>query len=366
MKVAILPTNDHCELNAHFSTRLDWYFQVNGHTIVGRAVEADLLVLTTCGFGYLTTRKTLHLIRLLRTSARADQRILVTGCLPAISDLRAHVDTRFALIPLREADAVDRMVEAKVPLREVVTSEVAPQYLDTSSSTLLSTPGGEGDRFLLVSRGCANQCQYWYIRKAASPLCSTPIELVKQRFLDDVRKGFRKFVLLSDDLGSYGLDIGSDFVTLIETLPALAPDARFALHYVYLGRLVACFGRFEPLVAAGMIERLNVPIQTVSERLLRAMNRKYRVDQVLRCVERIHQLSPHTRVLNQILIGFPTERDEDVPDTIEVSRRYFDFTHAILCIDRPGVPAHDLEPKVSPEELKRRVGLVTAYAAIEG
>ncbi len=366
MTVSILPTNDHCELNAHFSTRLDRYFRLNGHAVVPEAVASDLVVLTTCGFDFLTTRKTLHILRLLQTALRADQRVLVTGCLPAMMDLKARVDERFALIPLKEAEAIDGLIRAEHPLRDVQTNEVAPQYLDTSSSTLLSSAGSDGDFFLLVSRGCANQCTYCYIRKASRPLGSTPMEQVRQQFEEGVRRGHRKFVLLSDDLGSYGLDIGSDFVALIESLHRRAPQARFALHYVYPGRLVACFQRLEPLVAAGAIDTINVPIQTASQRLLDAMNRRYRVNRVLRCVERMRRLAPGIRVMNQILVGFPSERDEDVLDTLEVSRKFFDFTHAFLYVDRPGVPAHDLEPKVTADELQRRVALVTAYARLEG
>ncbi len=366
MTVSILPTNHHCELNAHFSTRLDRYFRLNGHTVVPRAAESDLVVLTTCGFDYLTTEKTLHIIRLLRGAIRADQRVLVTGCLPAMLDLRERVDGRFALVPLKEAEVIDTLIRAEHPLREVHTNEIAPQYLDTSSSTLLSSVGENGDFFLLVSRGCANQCTYCYIRKAQKPLCSTPLDQIRLQFEEGVKRGHRKFVLLSDDLGSYGMDIGTDYVTLIESLHHLAPQARFALHYVYPGRLVACFKRLEPLVASGAIHTINVPIQTASQRLLDAMNRRYRVDRVLRCVERMHRLAPDIRVMNQILIGFPSERDEDVLDTLEVSRKYFDFTHAFLYVDRPGVPAHDLEPKVSGEDLQRRVALVTAYARLDG
>jgi len=365
VKISIYPTNNHCELNAHFSTRLDDYVRANGHEIVPSTRESDLILLSACGFDHLTTEKTLFLVRRILQNLGPGQRVLVTGCLPAIQDLGELADPRLTAIPMGEVEALDAYLQADHTLRAVSANRISSDYLDGSSTSLQSNPGDKGDFFLLISRGCANACRYCVIRKATQPLRSTPQETIAAELEAGLRAGHKRFVLLSDDVGSYGLDLGTDYVTLLEHLHAISPESTFALHYVYPGRLIDCWERLRSVVATGAIDTINVPIQSASQRMLDLMGRRYDVARVLEIIREMRRLAPGMRIMNQVMFCFPSESDQEVQETLDVSQRFFDFTHAFLYLGRPGAPAPDLEP-MAPDAIRRRVEAVVAFSRKPG
>jgi tRNA A37 methylthiotransferase MiaB len=133
-----------------------------------------------------------------------------------------------------------------------------------------------------------------------------------------VAAGQEYVVLVADDTGSYGLDRGTDIGDLLLDLVAL--PGHFGLHVRNLepmGMLKA-FDKVKQAVATGKIRAITVPMQSAADRVLDAMGREYRYDEVMAALRELQRLAPEMLILSHVLVGFPGERHADFVATMRM------------------------------------------------
>ena len=117
--------------------------------------------------------------------------------------------------------------------------------------------------------------------------------------------------LTADDTGAYGQDLGTDIATLVEELLKIEGDYTLNIYHLeanwlikYLDRLTACF-------QSGKIDAIFSPIQSGSNRILKAMRRPYTVEEYVGCIKALRKEVPSLKIWNQFIVGFPGETEED-------------------------------------------------------
>jgi threonylcarbamoyladenosine tRNA methylthiotransferase MtaB len=329
-----------------------------GCDVVPEDEPADVRVLNSCAVTLqadATTRQRLHRLR------RRDPgcHLILTGCsvdanpdryLVAGSDGRpgvAGLDAVFANTEkLRIADHVAALAAGRAdPLHHLPPS------------------GLRSRAFLKVQDGCDHRCSYCVVWRTRGASTSVPEEVVVARAQAAVQAGHAEVVLTGVDLGSYGRDRGSDLATLVSRiLEGLDGTARIRLSSINANdipeRLVELNG--DPRLCS----HWHIPLQSGSDRTLRAMRRGYRRQRYLRVVEGLRRQNPDTELTTDVMVGFPGESPEDHEATLRLIEEVeFLGCHVFRYSPRPDTEAARLPQQGDDATLRSRSAEVRRAAA---
>ena len=174
--------------------------------------------------------------------------------------------------------------------------------------------------------------------------------------MDDISKFYQphlKLCLASDDCGAYGLDIGENLFNILDAIYKRFPELYIELCNMYPFWVEKYEDKYLELIRSSRIHSINIPLQSGSQRILKKMNRRYSVENVLRIVNKIKSVSPKTLVWTHILVGFPGETREDFKKSLAKVEE-FDFFHWYLYSERAGTLSAELDGKISEREKRRR------------
>ncbi len=368
------------------------YFEANGWRIVERPDKADLVVASACGFDASFEEESIRSLLLLKKSLNGTP-LIVTGCLAGIN--AARVREQLGATPIRPADIneLDRIISATVPLSSVppvnetkpfihraarfcryrdrypragtraVLNDVARRRVDQALRYLhMERPARRLIRvikrmrsrettFLIrVARGCLEECSYCAIRTAAGTLQSKPLAAVLAEFDRGLAEGYNLFELVGEDLGPYGADLGTTLPTLLAQLFGRQGRFKLILTDINMRYVIKHVAELTPLLATNVhrIERLRVPVQSGSDRMLASMRRGYTATDARRCLEQLQGAAPSLPLETHALVGFPGETEADFQATVALLRTVnFVRIQVYTYTDRLGTAASQMQGKVS-------------------
>lgn len=345
------------KLNLH---RLQQYLIDNGHFPADDPDKADVVIAGVCAaFEADEIRSDL----LLQDLASHDRPFYVIGCLVTVRpDL---MPAAAELFPAWEYRALARELagSAASPWEETPL----PSGFRSRSDYRVPDPSRH---FVAVSLGCDFECSYCPHRLGAGPSDSRQLNQIVGQVRDLLTQGAKTIILTGVDTASYGRDSGSSFGELLSRILAL-PGNRARFHIAQFNpegistrtdsdKMAECCA--DPRVAD-----LQLPIQTTSPRLLRMMNRHYDMPSVSRFVRRVRQANPGLFIRTDLMIGFPTETDDEFRSTIEFVAGYFDEAAVYAFEMKPGTPIASLEhARVSNEVIRARQEAAVAYLGQAG
>lgn len=301
--------------------------------------QAALVVVNTCS---VTAAADADARQIVRRRRRENPRalIVVTGCY-------AERDPE-ALRRLPEVDLVlrreDRPGAAGIILEHLRRRH--PQLLadgcaDRLVGETLPDFGGRTRAYLRVQEGCDLRCSYCIIPAVRGPSRSVPPAEVQRRFRDLLGAGYKEIVLTGVNTGDYGkdLDRAVDLAELLARLADIGGDYRVRLNSVeprcVTPGLVDLMAR-HPRVA----RHLQIPLQSGSDAVLRAMRRNYRTADYLRIIEELRARIPDIGIGADVIVGFPSETDEHFAETIDfISGSPLNYLHVFSYSPRPGTDA---------------------------
>ena len=358
--------------------------------------SADLVVLNTCTVTGAADSQTREAVRKIHRANPA-ARIIVTGCYAqrAPEELAALEGVTWVIgnshqteipgvaaellgrssQPISRASQVeqkdfvpvsllgdDQMSLARGPAK-ILTGDIFAQ----TSVQIAPTEVGEGDRtrpVLKIQDGCNNRCAYCVIPFVRGRSRSLPPPVVIAEVQKLVAAGSREIVLSGINLGAYGRDLSpraglSDVIqrilreTSLEQLRLSSIEPQDVTE-----ELISLIAR-SPRVAA----HFHVPLQSGSDRILRAMHRWYRAAHYAERVERIRQISPDAAIGADVIAGFPGETDEDFQATYELIERLpFTYLHVFSFSGRPGTEGANLPASVPAAIIRERARTLRALA----
>jgi MiaB/RimO family radical SAM methylthiotransferase len=211
-----------------------------------------------------------------------------------------------------------------------------------------------------INDGCVSSCNFCQTRLARPFLRSYTPKTIMKWVRESVRIGAKEIQLTSMDSGAYGLDIRTDLIRLME---AIAEDESAGAD----GRFLVRLGMINPDHAMRMLpglvrllghERfykfLHIPVQTGSEKVCREMNRDHSVGDFVRIVRAVRGAMPEATIATDIIVGYPTETEEDFQETIRLLGDIMpDIVNISKFSPRPGTKAKELK-QLRNDEVKRR------------
>jgi threonylcarbamoyladenosine tRNA methylthiotransferase CDKAL1 len=392
MVLKVYITTNGCVEGQLSSTFAEQFFLKNKSIIVNEPAEADVVVFYACGLTEPKEKDSLIIIKKLKTQMKPAARLIVWGCLPKINSqsLKTVYDgpivgpndviffdefLKDPLVPFDDIEGI-RAANMLVPSHcsGVFTySHIGARarwltnysFLDAATDSLLFLKK-DWDRlqkrvhisnpmFIRLASGCTGHCTYCSERCAFGDVKSRSVKNILSEFEWSLQQGYNLFSLIATDVGAYGLDMHYTLPELLTEMIKVGGKRNYKiiLNQVNAFYLKKFFSDLEPVFESGKIDHLCCPIQSGSNRILKLMGRMHSVEDWKKCMIQLKLQFPHIQLGTQIMVGFPTETEEDFKSTLKL----LDYPLQIDAINifkysgRPEVPAARLSGQIS-EELK--------------
>jgi MiaB-like tRNA modifying enzyme len=337
MSRRIFLLNYGCAVNRAEGEAMAGVLASRGFTIVNSENEADLVLINTCGVKTPTENKILHRLKTINRS----KKVIVTGCLPKIIGVEKIFEARNVEGVLGPATgeeifkAVQKVLEGNSYIR-----------LDEGTFHNLLPCRRENPVIgkIVISQGCMGACNYCATRFARGGLRSYSVEEIASAIMKRVDEGAREIWLSSQDTSVYGLDNGSSIVELLKNVSSIR---RIFLVRIGMMNPVGITKHLNGIVETIKNEKffkfIHIPLQSGSDRVLESMNRKYSVGDFMKIISRLRNEIPRVSVETDVIVGYPTESDEDFEKTLKTIRIVKpDFLNISKFYARPGTPAAKL------------------------
>ena len=288
-----------------------------GYTPCEEAEEADLLLVNTCGFIQSAVEEGIEeILTLAEVKERhPEKKLVVVGCMVQRYgvDLAGELPEVDLFIGTEGTQEIVGRVQALARADKPLVHLAPPTFLlDSTWPRRLSCPPHRA--YMKVTEGCANRCSYCLIPSLRGNLRSRRLgDLVTEAGIL-AENGVRELTFVAQDLTAYGYDLGPGAPHLAELLRALlaASDIPwFRLLYLYPTRVTT---QLLELMAANprIVPYLDIPLQHVSDSVLKGMNRPYGRRQIEALLALIRSILPEVAIRTTFMVGFPGETEADV------------------------------------------------------
>lgn len=348
-------------MNVYDSARMADVMAVAGYQMADSADEADLIILNTCHIREKAAEKVYsELGRLRRLKRRSDDAgrplLAVAGCVAQAEG--AEMLARASFLDV----VVGPQAYHRLPELVARAERAAKPALDTAFPTDPKfdalpdphvAPGAVG-AFLTVQEGCDRFCTFCVVPYTRGAEYSRPVDEVLREARAYAAAGVVEITLLGQNVNAYH-GVGPDGAEwrlgrLIRAVAAIDGIARVRYTTSYPAdhddELITAHAE-----VAALMPYLHLPVQSGSDRVLRAMNRRHRADDYRRLVARLRSARPDLALSSDFIVGFPGESDDDFAETLSLVEEIgFAQAYSFKYSPRPGTPAADAQQL--PETVK--------------
>jgi len=338
-----------CEPSGYLLNQVVNYLKVNQYSISKDLSSCSVILINTCGVTQAKIRESEDLIN---DSLRYShiKKIVVFGCLAEIEKRYNGLDKVFYVGP-KELDKFNEIFEHKTRIED--TSD---HVLDNDLFIPYQSRMTNRDYYVMISQGCIHRCSYCNIKKAKGDISSRSAKDIVSEVGKGAKEGYKEFVLLADDCGSYGRDIGVSLANLISEILDVNKEIKIKISTIFPGDLIRMYPSLKEAIKTSRISYINIPIQSGSERILKLMNRNYDIKKLISIIKEIKEISQKTWLYTHVLFNFPTETREDFLKSMK-SALHFDEIMAITYSDNPNTRSCGIRPKVEKKEKETRIRL---------
>jgi tRNA-2-methylthio-N6-dimethylallyladenosine synthase len=356
-----------CQMNVYDSERMAETLGATGYEVTDQADQADMILLNTCHIREKAAEKTYHELGRLAPlkQARPGLKIAVAGC---VAQAEGHeILRRQPLVDMvvgpQSYHRLPEMAERAARGERAVETEFPPED-KFDHLPARPRPRRAPSAFLTVQEGCDKFCAFCVVPYTRGAEVSRPADRILAEARDLVERGVREITLLGQNVNAWhGAGAGGDWGLgrLIRELARV--DGLERIRYTTShpndmdDDLIAAHGEVDKLMPY-----LHLPVQSGSDRILKAMNRKHTARDYLRLVGRIRAARPDILLSSDFIVGFPGETDADFEASLALIEevRYgasFSFKYSA----RPGTPAAErpeLPDDLTSERLYRLQALI--------
>lgn len=350
-----------CQMNVHESEKIAGQLQTLGYEETQTAEDADVIVFNTCcvrenaeqhAFGNIGMYKKLK-------KEKKDLVIAVCGCMTQQGEFAKKLSATFPFVDVIIGTYnIDEF--GKILQKTVDTKKRVVEILDKNGDICEEiTPyrSSYPNAWVNIAYGCNNFCSYCivpYVRgRERSRLPENVVDEVKNL----VNEGYKEITLLGQNVNSYGHDLknGVSFSSLLDEIGKI--DGKFRLRFMSNHPKDLTEDVIEAIKRnPHACHAIHLPVQSGSNRILSLMNRRYSVEKYLSQIDSIRKIIPDCAITTDIIVGFPTETENDFLDTVNlVEKVKFDGAFTFVYSKREGTKAAVMDGQIDPEIQKDRI-----------
>ena len=350
-----------CQMNKHDSERIAGMLEGLGALPVETIEEADIVVFMTCCvreaadirlYGQVASLKNVPL----RDGSPLSKRIVaVGGCIgqrdgEKLTEQLPHLDVVFGTHNLASLPSLLSAAIAEGGHQVEVLDE--SQDFPTNLPTDRENPWAA---WLPITIGCNNFCSYCIVPYVRGREKSRSLEDIVSEAQSYVEAGVKEITLLGQNVNSYGRDLYGEprFVDVLDATDATGIERmRFATSHPkdLTDEVINRFGTLRSLQPA-----LHLPVQSGSNRVLEAMNRRYTREHYLELIRKVREACPDIALSTDIIVGFPGETEDDFEETYRLVEEVgYSQVFTFIYSKREGTPAAKMEDDTSREVIQKR------------
>jgi len=327
--------------------------------------SAEVLILNSCAVTEKAVSETKKVVR--SWIKRKPKLIVLTGC--------ALVSNKEDFLKLSEEFDFKNLLllgqRAKLNPSHIVACLKAPvnsfpRFLENEEELLpvLKNFYNRSRAFLQIQDGCSSFCSYCIVPYTRGPSRSYPLSQILEQARLFIEQGYREIVITGIHIGMWGKDLSprSSLARLLEKLEEEVEQANAKVLLRLSSVEVTEFDEdfFAYLKSSKHIcPHFHVPLQSGSNRILKLMNRHYTREEYVQKLEQLKKLFPYATFGADVIVGFPTETEEDFAQTFEVlEKSHLNWLHVFPYSPRPGTPAEKIKERVPETVVKHRSNML--------
>ena len=365
-------------------------FKSNNYTIVNDEEKADIIVVNTCGF--IDSAKEEAINTILEMAEYKEKRckyLIVMGCL-----VQRYYEDLIKLLPevdlFIKIDEYDKLWEK---IEDLIKKDIVEKSKTKTSTKISEIPvmpmfeqkefldrtitTGKNFAYLKIGEGCSNRCTYCAIPYIRGPFVSRPKEDIIQEAEKLAEKGITELIIIAQDTTKYGVDLygESKLAEILENLCKIDGIKWIRFLYTYpegiTDELIDVVAKNEKIA-----KYFDIPIQHISDNILKKMNRKTSKNNITQLIEKIRNKIPNVTLRTSLIVGFPGETNSEFEELLQfVKTAKFDKLGVFQYSKEEGTPAAKLpnqihgntkksrynkimeaQQKISREQLEKKIG----------
>jgi tRNA-2-methylthio-N6-dimethylallyladenosine synthase len=353
-----------CQMNERDSDAVAAMLLDRGYLLAKSERDADVILLNTCSVRDTAEQKALGkmgiLTRLKRR--RGDVVLGFMGCMAQRlgPKLLEHLPKLDLVIGTQKFHRIPEHLDRFLNNGHHPIADIAEEAGSQDAIRDHAAPAARATAFVSIMQGCDMQCSFCIVPTTRGTERSRSIEEILSEVRALVACGVKEVTLLGQIVTSYGRSVipirdgKSPFVQLLEAANAIhgLERIRFTSPHPqgFRDDLIECFGRLGTLC-----EHVHLPVQSGSDRLLKAMCRTYTVDKYRRIVAKLRARVPSIALSTDIIVGFPGETDSDFAASVQLCEEMqYDNVFLFKYSNRSGTPAEAMPGQLPEKEIVRR------------
>lgn len=353
MKVGIYTLG--CKVNAYESEYVVDLLKENGYEILPFTEVCDIYIINTCSVTNTSDAKSRKMIHQ-AMRRNPDACIVAMGCFIE-ANKKAEMEGVDILIGNRDKSKIVSLIEEYFQTKKQIKNlydDLGTEFEDMEIHSF----GNKTRAFVKIQDGCENFCTYCIIPFVRGKCRSKKPELVLREITSLVKHGYQEIVLTGIHTGNYGVDLGTDFASLLKEILEIPNLYRLRISSIEETELNDHVLELlkNPIIA----NHLHVPLQSGSCEIMKAMNRKYTKEEYLKKVETIRKIRPDISISTDVIVGFPGETEEMFQESYQFCQEIgFSKIHVFPYSKRNGTAAAHFLNQVAETIKKERVKKLT-------
>ena len=342
-----------CKVNSYENNALREIFLSRGY--VDDKNNPDIVVINTCSVTAVADQKSRQIIRRYRKKFY-DAIIVVMGCFSQKNSSVALSCGANIIVGTSYRNLIPQYVDEYLKSnKNIVHINEDVRHLEYESFHSFAMPFSTR-AYIKIEDGCNNFCTYCTIPYTRGNARSRDKDEIINEIKYLITKGYKEFVLTGIHTAHYGVDIkGVTFSDLVEEI--LNIDGLYRLRISSIeeseidDKLISLFTKYDNLAS-----HHHMPLQSGSSSTLKAMGRKYNVNDFLTKVNRIREVRPDIAITTDVIVGFPGESEEHFKETYDFIKKVnFSELHVFPFSAREGTKAYEMKNQIDPETKAKRV-----------
>lgn len=351
-----------CQMNVHDSEKIAGILEGKGYMSTISKENADIIVFNTCCIRDSAEQKALNHIGQLRKFKKANPELIiaVVGCMSQQQGYAEMFKQKYPYVDIvlgtRNVSELSRILDSyKEKRAKFRSNDLLEEFLNIDE-TMPSVRTSYPNAWINIIYGCNNFCSYCIVPHVRGRELSRSMEKILSEVKECVDGGFKEITLLGQNVNSYGKDLndGTSFAKLLKEIDKI--EGKFRIRFM-TSHPKDLNEEIVDIIAnsKNICKNIHLPVQAGSDSTLKAMNRRYDSRHYLSLIEMIRKKMPQCGITSDVMVGFPTETEEDFLDTLNlVKAAKFSTAFTFVFSPRKGTEAEKM-PQIDESIKKDRI-----------
>lgn len=349
-------------MNVHESEKVAGILEDMGYTACPDGERADIIVFNTCCIRDTAERRALGNIGVVKAEKKENPNLIlvVLGCMTQQEGVAENLKNRYPYVDIVLGtrniallkDEIEKVLKSRSNIKKKSDKKyrcfdrsLPDDYLEVDEN-LPQTRTSFPNAWVNIIYGCNNFCTYCIVPYVRARELSRDIDSVLDEVKKCVESGYKEITLLGQNVNSYGNDIEDkdvNFANLLKKVDEI--DGDFRVRFMTSHPKDLSDEVIEVMARSKHIcHNLHLPVQAGSNKVLKDMNRRYTREHYLELIAKLRKAMPDIGITTDIMVGFPTETEEDFEDTMALVREVrYSNAFTFIYSPRKGTPAAKME-----------------------